>query len=79
MRFSIVFDDNGTILDASVDGEQKDTQMPGTGVSKGYVDISDDLPDVELNHTVERMLIELDAKKLEQSPDRGEADDSEIE
>jgi hypothetical protein len=37
------------------------------------------LPDVELNHTVERMLIDLDAKKLEQSPDRGEADDSEIE
>lgn len=79
MRFSIVFDDNGTIIDAAVDGEEKDKPMPRTGVSKGYVDVADDLPDLELNHTVERMLIDLDAKKLKQSPSEGEADASESE
>lgn len=68
MRFSIVFDDNGAILDASVDGGEKDKPMLGT----------DDLHDVELNHTVERMLINLDARMLKQSPDPGEADDSEF-
>jgi hypothetical protein len=68
MRFSIVFDDNGAILDASVDGEEKDKPRPGT----------EDLRDIELNHTVERMRIDLDARKLKQSPDPGEADDSEF-
>ena len=78
MRFSIVFDDNGTILAAAVDDDEKDKLMPDAGVSKGYLDVSDDLPDVELNHIVKRMLIDMDARKLKQSPARGEADDSEF-
>jgi hypothetical protein len=79
MRFSIVFDDNGTVLAASVGGEEMDNPVPGTGISRGYFDVSDDLHDVELNHTVERMLVDLDARKLKQSPGEGEADDRESE
>ena len=59
MRFSIVFDDNGAILAASVDGEETDR------------------PKTQLNQIVERTLVDLDARKLEQSPDPKEADDSE--
>jgi hypothetical protein len=79
MRFSIVFDDNGTILSASVDDGKTDKPMPGPGMTRGYFDLSDDLPDVELNHTVERMLADLDAEKLKPSPSRWEANDSEFE
>jgi hypothetical protein len=79
MRFSLVFDDDRTILAASVDGEEIDKPMPGPGVSKGSFDISDDVPDVELNHTVERMLVDLDARELKQSSDQRDADDSEFE
>jgi hypothetical protein len=79
MRFSIVFDDNGTILAASVDGEETDKPMRGSGVSRGYLDISDDSPDPQLNQTVERMLVDLDATNLTQRPARGEADDIEFE
>jgi hypothetical protein len=77
MRFSLVFDDDGTILAASVDGAEIDKPKPGPGVSKVYFDISSDEPDVELNHTVERMLVDLDARELKQSTDRRDADDSE--
>jgi hypothetical protein len=77
MRFSIVFDENGTILNASLDGEEKDNSIADPSIGRGYFEISDDLPDAELNKTVERLLIDLDARKLEQSPARGEAHDSE--
>ncbi|HEY6682452.1 MAG TPA: hypothetical protein VI030_05745 [Propionibacteriaceae bacterium] len=76
MRFSIVFDDNGTILGASEGGEEVDKPMPDPGVSSGYVEISDDLPDAELHQTVERVLVDLDASELTHSPARGEADDT---
>lgn len=79
MRFSIVIDDNGTILAASVEGEEIDKPMPGPGVSRGYFGISDDLPDAQLNQTVERLLLDLDTRRLTQSPARGEADDIEFE
>ncbi|HET9301805.1 MAG TPA: hypothetical protein VFO20_03425 [Propionibacteriaceae bacterium] len=59
MRFSIVFDDNGAILAASVDGEETDR------------------PKTQLNQIVERTLVDLDARQLEQSPDPKEADDCE--
>jgi hypothetical protein len=78
MRFSLVFDDDGTIIAASVDNAEIDKPKPGPGVSKGYFDISNDEPDVELNHTVERMLVDLDASELKQSTDRRDADDSEF-
>ena len=77
MRFSIVFDENGTVLDASVDREEIDKPMPRPGVSRRYLDISDDVPEAQLNQIVERMLADQDAGKPGQAPGRGEADDSE--
>ena len=74
MRFSIVFDDNGTVLAASEGGEEIDKPRPGAGVSS--FDISDDLPEAELHQTVERLLVDLDASELRQSPARGEADET---
>ena len=76
MRFSIVFDDNGTSLAASESDEEIDKSRPGPGVSRGYFEISDDLPEAELHQTVERLLVDLDASELTQSPARGEADDT---
>jgi hypothetical protein len=75
MRFSIVFDDNGTVLAASVGSEEAAKPTPGPGVNRGYFDITDDLSDTELHETVERLLIDMDAKKLTQSPRRKEAED----
>ena len=68
MRLSIVFDDNVTVLAASAGGEavQKPTADPG--VSAGYFDISDEVPDAELPQTVERLLADLDPSKLRRVP-----------
>jgi hypothetical protein len=76
MRLSIVFDDNGTILAVSEGGEEIDKPMPSLGVSRGYFEISDDLPEAELHQTVERLLVDLDASELTQSPAGGEADET---
>ena len=73
MRFSIVFDDNGTILAASAGEEKANEPAPGPGVNSSYVDIPDDLPDSELKQAVERALIDLDVKK--RTVARKEADD----
>jgi hypothetical protein len=78
MRFSLVFDENGTILAASVDGEEIDQSLPA-GIKRCYFDIADNSPDAQLNQTVERMLGDLDARKLTQSPAREAADDIEFE
>jgi hypothetical protein len=75
MRFSIAFDDNGTILGASVGGDEADDPVPAPGVTRGYVDISDDVPDAALPQTVERLLIDMDTSKLEQLPTQRRADD----
>lgn len=75
MRLSIVFDDNGTILAASQGNADRIKPPPGPGVNTGYFDISDDLSDTQLHETVERLLIEIDAKKLTPSPHRKEAED----
>jgi hypothetical protein len=75
MRFSIVFDDNGTILAASQGNEDPTRLPPGPGVNTGYFDISDDLSDTQLNETVESLLVDMDAKKLTPSPHRKEAED----
>ena len=42
MRFSIVFDDDATILAASIDGDDADNSILRPGVSSGYFNISDD-------------------------------------
>ena len=68
MRISIVFDNNGTILAASVGGEDANKSAPGPGVSSGYFDFPDDMPDAELPRAVERVLIDLDASELMQLP-----------
>jgi hypothetical protein len=73
MRFSIVFDDNGTILGASVGDEEADRPTLGAGVNSGYFDISDGLPDDELQQAEESALIDLDVKK--HTAARKEADD----
>jgi hypothetical protein len=79
MRFSIVFDDNGTLLAASEGGEEATNTVRGPGVSSACFDISDDLPDAELPQTVERLLIGMDASKLGQLPARKEeADDAQL-
>ena len=72
MRFSIVFDDNGTILAASVGDEEANNAARGPGVSSGCFDISDDLPDAELHQTVERLLIrKLTREELKQRGSQG--------
>jgi hypothetical protein len=73
MRFSIVFDDNGTILAASAGDDAAAKLTLGPGVSSDYFDISDALPDDELQQVVESALINLDVKK--QTAARKEADD----
>jgi hypothetical protein len=73
MRLSIVFDDNGTILGASVGDDEADRPTLGPGVNSGYLDISDVLPDDELQQAVESALIDLDVKK--HTAARKEADD----
>ena len=62
MRLSIVFDDNGTITAASAGDEEADLPVPGPGKNIGYLDIPDDTRDAELHQTVERVLIDMDAK-----------------
>jgi hypothetical protein len=59
MRFSIVFDDNGTTLAASEGDEKADgPERPGENIR--YFDIPDDLSDGELRQTVERVLTDMD-------------------
>jgi hypothetical protein len=74
MRLSIVFDDNGTVLAASTAGEEAQKPTPGPGVSTGYFDISDEVPDTELPQTVEGLLIDIDPTKLKRVPAGKEAD-----
>jgi hypothetical protein len=45
MRFSIVYDDNGTILSASEGDDVTDLPVPGPGENVADLDIPDDLPD----------------------------------
>jgi len=70
---SIVFDDNGTILAACVGGEEARKPVSGPGVSSGYFDLPDDMPDAELQQAVERVLIDLDTRRLTPPPVRQEA------
>jgi hypothetical protein len=75
MRLSIVYDDNGTILSASLDGE--DTRKPvfGPGASIADFDVPDHLANDELRETVEHLLVEMDPRGLTQRPARKESDD----
>jgi hypothetical protein len=67
MRLSIVFDDNGTVLAASA-SEEAHRPTPGPGVSTGYFNISDDVPEVELPQTGERLVADLNPSKLRRVP-----------
>jgi hypothetical protein len=66
MRFSIVYDDNGTILSASEGGDVTDRPAPGPGENVGAFDIPDDLSGARLQEAVKRVLVEMDATKLAQ-------------
>jgi hypothetical protein len=59
VRFSIVFDDNGTVLATSATSEEAQKPTPGPGISTGYLDISD-----------ERLLIDMDPSKLKRGARR---------
>ena len=48
MRFSIVFDDDDTILAASIDGGDADNSILRPGVSSGYFNIPDDSLDADV-------------------------------
>lgn len=54
MRFSIVIDDNETILAATAGDEDADAPVPGPGESIGYFDIPGDMEDGELHQSVDR-------------------------
>ena len=64
MRFSIVYDDNGTILSASEGDDVADGRVPGPGENVADLDIPDDLPDARLHEAVERLLVDVDPRKL---------------
>jgi len=48
MRFSIVFDDDDTILAASADGDDADDSILRPCVSSGYLNILDNSLDAEV-------------------------------
>jgi hypothetical protein len=68
MKFSIVFDDNGTILAASVGGEDRAKPAPGPGENSANVDIPDGIDDAELPEAVERLFVSMGARKLAKRP-----------
>jgi hypothetical protein len=74
MRFSIVFDDNGTTL-AATEGDQEADLPVGPGENIRYFDIPDDLGDGELRQTVERVLTDMDTSAPTHSPAGPEAAD----
>jgi hypothetical protein len=64
MRFSIVYDDNGTILSASEGDDVTDGPLPGPGENVAHLDIPDDLPDAGMHEAVERLLVDVDPRRL---------------
>ena len=64
MRFSIVYDDNGTILAAS-EGENE-VYRPASRPGENTADfgVPDHLADDELHEAVERLFLDLDGKRL---------------
>ena len=64
MRFSIVYDDNGTILSASEGDDITGRPVPRPGENVADLDIPDDLPDAGLHEAVERLLVDVDPRKL---------------
>jgi hypothetical protein len=66
MRFSIVFDDNGTILAASLACEGDIEPLSGPGENAAEVELPDDMAEAELKDSVERLFLNMDARKLAQ-------------
>jgi hypothetical protein len=64
MRFSIVYDDNSTILSASEADDVTDRPVLGPGENVEDFDVPDDLPGAGLHEAVERVLVDMDATKL---------------
>jgi hypothetical protein len=63
MRFSIVYDENGTILAAAIDGENAN-KLPRSGASVAHLDIPEQSAYGELRKTVEDLLLDIDPRKL---------------
>jgi hypothetical protein len=62
MRFSIVYDDNGTIFAASLPGDEVIKAVSGPGENFTEVELPDDVPEAELSEFVERVLLSMDPK-----------------
>ena len=75
MRFSIVFDDNGTTLAATEGDQEADVPVPGPGENIRQFDIPNDIGDAELRQTVERVLTDMDASAPTDLPARRGAED----
>jgi hypothetical protein len=74
MRFSIAYDEDGTILTAASGGE--DVLGPlRSGDMRDLFDAAYRVPDAELNKAIEGRQDEMAAKKLMQENARQEADD----
>ena len=63
MRFSIVYDDNGTIFAASLPGDDAIKAVTGPGANTTQVDLPDDVAEAELSEFVERALLSMEPKK----------------
>jgi hypothetical protein len=59
MRFSIVYDDNGTLLAASLGGDDAAKPVSRAGENIADFDIPDQLADAELHQAVERLLLDI--------------------
>jgi hypothetical protein len=64
MRFSIVCDDNGTILAASQGEDEAETPVGHPGENTADFGVPDHLAEDELHEAVERLFLDLDAKRL---------------
>ena len=64
MRFSIVCDDNGTILAASQGEDEADEPVGHPGENTADFGVLDHLAEDELHEAVERVSLDLDAKRL---------------
>jgi hypothetical protein len=66
MELSVVYDDEGTILAAAISGEDGDEPLPQPGESSGVYEVPDELSGGELHEVVQRLKIDVEARKLTQ-------------
>jgi hypothetical protein len=64
MKLSVVYDDGGTVLAAAISGEDGDEPLPQPGERSGVYEVPDELSGGELHEVVERLKIDVEARKL---------------